>query len=209
MIEAFIKFEFGLSRYKLFIEKVYKLPYLNMLMKKIGNKPSWVWANGVRGDLNRHTQELIYHLNHRANWLITISSFILVLVISNLFRFNTNLLTKIGLLVLVIGSLISLISLMLILVPYIKTSKNYVRALDEDIFYFRNISKNFSKLEFIEYIGRIRTDAKELDKIYAASIYNNSVVRLPSITAKLKVGGWSLIFGLVFGSIFMLLGFLI
>lgn len=171
-------------------------------------KPTWAWASGIRGDWNRHIQELIYHLNHRANWLITISSFILILVMSNLNRFNDHFLTKIGLSILVIGSAISLINLMLILVPYIKTSKSYTNALNKDLFYFRNIKKNFTKSEFVEYLGNLRTNSEELDKVYGESIYNNSTIRLPRITSKLKIGGWSLILTLIWGSLFILMGFI-
>ena len=178
-------------------------------MESIKQRKTERWASSVRGDLNRYMQDLIYHLNLRANWLITIASFILVFVMSNLSKFNTNILTTIGLSILMIGSVISLISLMLILVPYVKAPRNYYRSLDGDIFYFRNIECGFTKEEFIEYLGRLRSTAEELDRIYGASIYNNATVRLPSITAKLKIGGWSLIIALVVGSLFVFLGFIL
>ncbi|MFA5856290.1 MAG: hypothetical protein WC867_02965 [Candidatus Pacearchaeota archaeon] len=176
-------------------------------MEKI-DKSNSIGESGIRPDLNKHMQDLVYHLNLRANWLITINSFILVLIISNISRFENNIYTKSGITLLIICTSLSLISMMLILVPYIRNPRKYSGDYGNDIFYFRNIQKHYSKKEFVYYLGKIRNEPKELDKIYGESIYNNASIRLPSITAKLKIGGWSLIIGLILGSILILFGFL-
>jgi glucan phosphoethanolaminetransferase (alkaline phosphatase superfamily) len=176
-------------------------------MEKI-DKNTQVGESNIRPDLNKHMQDLVYHLNLRANWFITISSFILVLVISNISRFENNFYTRVGLTVVILCVSLTLICMMLILVPYIKNPRKYAGDYGNDIFYFRNIQKNFTKVEFVNHLEKLRNNPKELDKVYGESIYNNASIRLPSITAKLKVGGWSLIIGLILGSILILFGFL-
>lgn len=156
-----------------------------------------------------HYQKLAYHLEQKANWLIGTSSLILVILISRYDQISINYLTHLGVIIILLGCLGAIFNLMFILVPGILPSKRHIHALSEiNLFEYRNMTRHFTKEQFLDYLSTLHVDEKEVDKLFSNAIYQITTMRLPSIAKKLRLGGWILITMLLVGSGFIVAGFL-
>ena len=155
-----------------------------------------------------HYQKLAYHLEQKANWLISTSSVTLAIVVTRYDQISSNYWGHIGALVLIAGCLLSIFNLMFILVPRVLPSKRHIHALSEiNLFEYRNMTKRFTKEQFLEYMAQLRTDDVALDIMLSNAIFQITTIRLPSLARKLKIGGWTLLISLFIGSILIVIGF--
>ncbi len=157
-----------------------------------------------------HYQNLIYHLELKANWLIGTSSVVLILVITRYDQLSQSSLSHLGILVIVTGCLIAILNLMSILVPRFRPSWKHTLALrDINIFEYKNLQRHFKKEQFDNYVEILRSNPEEVDKVYTNAIYQMVHMRLPLNTRRLRIGGWCLLVSLFIGSFFVLLGLLL
>jgi len=157
-----------------------------------------------------HYQKLIYQLELKANWLIGICSVIIVMIVTRYETITFNYLSSLGELIIVFGCLFSIFNLMFILVPKILSSRKYGHAMQEvNVFEGRNVLKNFTKAEFVDYLSKLTHDENVINKIYTNAIYQLVALRLPSYSRKLKIGGWTLIISLFFGAGIIIVSYLI
>lgn len=154
-----------------------------------------------------HYQQLAYHLEQKANWLISTSSVTLAIVVTRYDQISGNSFGHVGALVLITGCLLSIFNLMFILVPRVLPSKRHIRALSEiNLFEYRNMTKHFSREQFLEYMGTLKGDGRAVDIMFSNAIYQITTIRLPSLAWKLRLGGWTLLTSLFFGSVFIVVG---
>lgn len=159
----------------------------------------------VFGDLLQHYQTLTIHLEGKANWLISISIAIFVFIASNFQKMAINQLSWFGTMIILIGCAISMTSFITVLVPRIKGKMKYHDS--KSLFSHRSLSKNYNEDELAAQLKKLRMDHNKMDDSYSGAIYRLASDRLPFISKRLKVGGWSLIISLIIGGFLIILGF--
>lgn len=157
----------------------------------------------------KHYQELVFRMEMKTNWLIGIATVIMVLLITNFQKITEHELSSIGALIIICGCGVAIFNFMMVLVPGIKRNIHNSALKEINVFEYRNIKRNFSKNEFINYLERLHKNQGELDKMYSNAIYQLCSMRLPRISKGLRVGGWSLISSLLIGTLLVLVGFFI
>ena len=159
-------------------------------------------------EILNHYEGLTRHFEIKANWLIGISSLVLIFIISNFGKFNANIYSKIGAIVLIIGPLLSIYLLIGILIPYIFKSKaaKQTNTLKNNLLNFRAVQRKMTKEDVIKQLRLIRTDSKRFDEVLGNKIYDICLYRLPDRSNKLKLVGWLFMASLFIGALLIIIG---
>jgi hypothetical protein len=164
----------------------------------------------VLSDNVKFLESLMIHFDSRSNWLIGISSVLVVVTTSNFEKLN-NLISKLGAIILIVGCCYAIYQFLFNLIPshnlFNKSKKK--KGPEKNIFCYRSIERDFTKKSILEYIHKMSFNDEETIKVFANKIYDLGSNRLPKKIKRLKNGGLVFINSFVLGSIMIIIGILI
>jgi len=154
-----------------------------------------LWGSILNFNINMDNQ-----LTTKANFLFGASTLILILVINSLMNnvfMLSNGLRKYGLIILLVGGAMGALLSLMIILPKLNISgwrlfKRTQRS-KEDIFYYKNISKYYSRDEYINYVKTLPKNEEATGLAYAGEVYNLATNIIPYKFGMLNWAGWVLI----------------
>jgi hypothetical protein len=161
-----------------------------------------IWPNIL--DFNHRIDT---HLTSKANFLFGASTIILVFLInSTLEKFsNFSPYVKISMTILLIGSFISSMLSMMIVLPRLRIFSRKERV-KQDIFWYKNVQKFYTRKQYETYLKDLPLDNARIGKAYANQIYSLSTKILPYKFKMLKLSGWTLVLTLFFSVCIFIIG---
>ena len=151
--------------------------------------------------------DLDSQLTSKANFIFGASTIIFMFVLnkfSSLEFLSESVLTNLPWTILLIGSFASSILSMMVILPKLRIFSKKER-FKEDVFYYKNINKFYSRKEYLNYLKDLPLDNKRISEAYANQIYSLSTNILPYKFKMLKISGWFLVIGLLLSIFFKLL----
>ncbi len=160
-----------------------------------------IWANILDFNVNLDSQ-----LISKANLIFGASTLILVFILNKLtlienIIFNISLLPH---LILIAGSFLSSLLSVMVILPKLRIFSKKER-FKEDIFYYKNIRKYYSRDDYCRFLADLPTDNKRIGEAYANQVYSLATNILPFKFKMLKLSGWSLVISILLSIIFFLL----
>lgn len=164
-----------------------------------------VWANILDFNVNLDSQ-----LISKSNFIFGASTLILIFILNQLLSvdsLSSVFIIKLPLIILLIGSFISALLSMFVILPKIRIFSKKDR-IKRDIFYYKNITKYYSRKTYQKYLEDLPLDNKRIGDAYANQVYSLAVNILPFKFKMLKISGWALIISiflsiLTYGYIFL------
>ena len=149
-----------------------------------------IWPTILDFNVNIDSQ-----LTSKANFLFGASTLILVFVLNKMFDaefWNVPDLAKYAWLSLLAGSFISSLFSLMIVLPRIRLFSGKERIQD-DVLYYKNILKFFTRDSYHDYLKDLPTDNKRISAAYSNQVYSLATHVIPYKFKLLKFSGWSLI----------------
>lgn len=149
-----------------------------------------IWPNLLDFNVNMDNQ-----LTGKANFLFGAATLIFALVFNKLLSGEFNNMTSLqqnAWLVLLIGSFVSLLASMLIVLPRIRFLQQKER-IKKDLFYYKNILHYYSREDYLSSLSNLPYDNKRIGEAYAHQIYSIATHVIPYKFRILKVAGWVLV----------------
>ena len=143
-----------------------------------------VWANILDFNVNLDSQ-----LISKSNFIFGASTLILIFVLNQLLSIdtlNSVFIVKLPLIILLLGAFISALLSMLIILPKIRIFSKKDR-IKEDIFYYKNISKFYSRKQFNKYLENLPLNNQKIGEAYANQVYSLAIHILPFKFKMLKI----------------------
>ena len=160
-----------------------------------------IWPNLLDFNVKMDAQ-----LISKSNFLFSASTLILIFILSKVLQgefSSLETITKASWMVLLMGSFISSLLSLMVILPKLRVFSDKKRVR-EDIFYYKNISKFYTRVQYADYLSGLPIKNKKVGEAYANQIYNLATNVIPYKFKMLKWSGWTLIFS-IFGSILLLL----
>lgn len=139
-------------------------------------------------------------LTSKANFLFGASTLIMFFVANKILTaefMRLDVLAKTSWLILLLGSFLSFLVSMMIVLPRLRMFSNKER-IKEDVFYYKNILNFYSRREYVNYLKDLPLDSKRISLAYANQIYSLATYVLPFKFRLLKISGWILILTILF-----------
>jgi len=143
-------------------------------------------------------------LTKKAEFLFGAATLIIFFILNKVIslEFNTyDLILQISWIILLLGSFVSILSSMMIVLPRLRMFSRKERV-KQDIFYYKNIKKFFSRKNYIDFLKDLPLDNKKISLAYSNQIYSLATNVLPFKFKLLKISGWVLLIS-IFTSIIL------
>jgi len=150
-----------------------------------------IWPNLLDFNVNIDSQ-----LTSKANFVFGASTLVLVFILNRLMSGEFSV-QSIPLVILLIGSFFASLFSIMVILPKIRFFSKKER-IEEDIFYYKNILKFYSRKKYVNYLKDLPTDGRRVGKAYANQIYSLSTTILPFKFKMLKISGWVLVISIFF-----------
>jgi hypothetical protein len=139
----------------------------------------------------------------KSNFIFGASTLILVFILNNIISNQINILSLkyLPLTLLLVGSFMSSLISILIILPKLRIISKKER-IKEDVFYYKNIITSYSREEYIKYLKELPKDDTKSIEAYSNQIYSLAKNIIPYKFKLLKIAGWTLITS-IFLSIFL------
>ncbi len=164
------------------------------MIKKNNNFDTKLWASILDFNVNMDSQ-----LTTKANFFFGASTLISVFILGKLI--SSENITKeveffLPLVILLMGSLISSLLAIMIVLPKIRIFSKKER-IKKDIFYYKNILKFYTRDSYTKYIKALPYDEALMGEAYAHQVYSLAKNIIPYKSKMLKISGWALIFSIL------------
>lgn len=148
-----------------------------------------IWPNLLDYNVNMDAQ-----LISKSNFIFGASTLILIFILNKLASpnlFKANIITNLPMLILLVGSFFSSLLSILIVLPRIRFFSKKER-FSQDIFYYKNIKKFYTRKSYHDCIKDLPMDNKRIGEAYASQIYSLATSVIPYKFKLLKISGWTL-----------------
>lgn len=173
-----------------------------MSKKKKENKEAGfdgrIWPNIL--DFNARIDE---QLTSKANFLFGASTFIMIFIANKILSvefLKLQVFLQYAWFVLLTGSFFSFLASMMIVLPKIRLFSQKER-IKEDIFYYKNVMKFYSRKDYANYLKDLPLDNKRIGLAYANQIYSLATNIIPFKFRLLKISGWVLVVSIILSSV--------
>ena len=139
-------------------------------------------------------------LTSKANFIFGASTLILLFILNILISDklpNSGVLRQLPLIILLTGSFLTSLLSITIVLPKLRIFSNKER-IKEDIFYYKNILKFYSRKEYVAALRDLPMNNKRIGEAYANQIYSLARNIIPFKFKILKISGWILIISIFF-----------
>jgi hypothetical protein len=150
-----------------------------------------VWPDILQFSVNLDAQ-----LITKANFIFGASTIILFFVLNKVITLELSkesFLLNSPYFILLIGTFISSLLCMLVILPRLRIFSKKQREKDE-VFYYRNILKFYSRESYYNAIKDLPLNSKKAGRAYSNQIYSLASKIIPYKFKMLKYAGWTLIF---------------
>lgn len=160
-----------------------------------------IWSNILDFNTNLDSQ-----LTSKANFIFAGSTLILTFILNRLVSieaFNFRI-TVLPFIILLLGSFLSSLISMMVILPKLRIFSKKKR-IKEDIFYYKNIIKFYSREDYCNFLSDLPTDNKRIGEAYANQVYSLAKNIIPFKFKMLKISGWVLMVSIFLSAISYLL----
>ncbi len=164
-----------------------------MAQKKESTFDGRIWPIILEFNVNLDAQ-----LISKSNFIFGASTLILIFILNKLTSMGLkefSAFTHTPLIILLIGSFLSSLLSMMVILPKLRMFSKKERK-KEDIFYYKNIMKFYTRKEYIQSLKDLPKDNKRISQAYANQVYSLATHILPFKFKMLKISGWTLILSL-------------
>jgi hypothetical protein len=163
-----------------------------MVKKKEEGEPfdGRIWPSILEFNVNIDSQ-----LISKSNFIFGASTLILVFILNLLLSsesLSSSFIHNLPLMILLVGTFISSLLSMLIILPKIRIFSKKER-IARDLFYYKNITKFYSRKQYCNALKNLPIDNKRIGEAYANQIYSLAKNIIPFKFKMLKISGWTLI----------------
>ena len=166
-----------------------------MVAEKKGKKEQKHFDGRVHAKILDFNINLDAQLISKSNFIFGASTLVLIFVLNQLLStklIEADFLQKIPLLILLVGTFISSVLSMMVILPKIRIFSKKDR-IKQDIFYYKNIMKFYSRKKYSNYLQGLPLNNKLIGEAYANQIYSLATHIIPFKFKMLKISGWTFI----------------
>jgi hypothetical protein len=152
-----------------------------------------VWRSILEFNVNIDSQ-----LTRKANFLFGASTIVLLFMLNKVFLDEWVLgMSRMPYIIMLCGSFLASFAAIMVVLPKLRVFSAKERQ-KEDLLYYKNVTKFYSRQEYVDTLRDLPADSKRIGEAYAHQAYSLARNVIPYKFRMIKISGWTLI-----GSIFL------